>query len=53
MTPGFAIAAETGLRVQGARNYADTTNSAGDIIEGGKGDMNVSVPVTLRGSVNF
>jgi hypothetical protein len=53
LTPGFAIAAETGLRVQGSRDYADFTNSAGEFVEGSKGDVNVSVPFTLRGSVNF
>ena len=53
LTPGFALAAETGVRLEGARNYSDTTNTAGDIIEGGKGDLNISIPLTLRGSINF
>ncbi|MEP4052935.1 MAG: hypothetical protein ABJN22_11890 [Litorimonas sp.] len=53
VTPGFAIAAETGLRLQDGRDYADFTNAAGDLVEGRKGDMNISVPVTLRGSINF
>ncbi len=53
MTPGFALAAETGLRFQGARDYADFTNAAGDLVEGAKGDVNVSIPLTLRGSINF
>ena len=43
VTPGAAIAFETGLRVEGARSYTN----------GNKGDTNVSVPVTLRGSFNF
>jgi len=53
VTPGFALAAETGVRIQGAREYADFTNAAGDLVEGQKGDTNISVPLTLRGSVNF
>lgn len=53
ITPGFALAAETGVKVQGAREYADFTNAAGEIISGAKGDTNISVPLTLRGSVNF
>lgn len=53
LTPGFALAAETGVRFQGGRDYADFTNAAGDLVEGRKGDLNVSIPVTLRGSINF
>ena len=53
VTPGFAVAAETGVRFKGAREYADFTNSAGELISGRKGAINVTVPVTLRGSVNF
>jgi len=53
ITPGFALAAETGVKVQGAREYADFTNSAGETVSGAKGDTNISVPLTLRGSVNF
>ena len=53
VTPGFAVAAETGVRFQGGRKYSDFTNAAGDLVEGRKGDLNVSVPVTLRGSINF
>jgi len=53
LTPGFALAAETGVRIQGGRDYADFTNAAGDLVEGRKGDLNISVPVTLRGSINF
>jgi len=53
LTPGFALAAETGVRVQGAREYADFTNAAGETISGEKGDANISIPFTLRGSVNF
>ena len=43
VTPGTALALETGIRVEGSREYAN----------GNKGDTNVSVPVTLRGSFNF
>ena len=53
LTPGFALAAETGVRLQDGRDYADFTNAAGDLVEGRKGDLNISVPVTLRGSINF
>ena len=53
LTPGFALAAETGLRFQDSRDYADFTNAAGELVEGRSGDVNVSVPFTLRGSVNF
>lgn len=53
LTPSFALAAETGVRFKGAREYADFTDFNGELIEGRKGSINVSVPVTLRGSVNF
>lgn len=53
MTPSFALAAETGLRFQGARDYANFTNAGGERVEGASGDVNVSIPLTLRGSVNF
>ncbi len=53
VTPGFALAAETGLKFQGARDFADFENADGEIIEGGSGDVNISIPLTLRGSVNF
>ena len=53
VTPGFAIAAETGVKVQGAREYADFTNAASETVSGAKGDANISVPVSLRGSINF
>jgi hypothetical protein len=43
VTPGTALALETGLRVQGARDYSN----------GAKGDSRISVPLTLRGSFNF
>ena len=43
VTPKTALAFETGLRGEGARDYSN----------GVKGDTNVSVPVTLRGSFNF
>lgn len=53
VTPGFALAAETGVRFKGARDYADFTNDAGETVSGRKGDVNIAVPLTLRGSVNF
>ncbi|MEM9599950.1 MAG: hypothetical protein AAF926_02905 [Pseudomonadota bacterium] len=43
VTPSTAFAFETGLRVEGARDYTN----------GEKGDTHLSVPVTLRGSFNF
>lgn len=43
VTPKTAFAFETGLRIEGARDYANGT----------KGDTNISVPLTLRGSFNF
>ncbi len=53
LTPGFALAAETGLKVQAARESVDFTNAAGEIISGRNGETNISIPVTLRGSINF
>jgi len=53
LTPGFALAAETGVKFQGARDYSDFVNAAGETIEGQNGDLNISIPLTLRGSVNF
>ena len=53
LTPGFALAAETGVKIQGARDYADFVNAAGETIEGPSGDANISIPLTLRGSINF
>ncbi len=53
ITPGFALAAETGLKVQGSREYADFTNAAGETVSGASGDTNISIPLTLRGSINF
>jgi hypothetical protein len=43
VTPKTALAFETGVRVEGARDYSN----------GAKGDTNVTVPFTLRGSFNF
>ncbi|NNE57202.1 MAG: hypothetical protein HKN36_03755 [Hellea sp.] len=43
VTPSTALAFETGVKVYQGRDY-----STGD-----SGDMNVSVPLTLRGSFNF
>lgn len=43
VTSKTALAFETGLRVEGARDYSN----------GSKGDTNISVPLTLRGSFNF
>ena len=42
-TPKTAIALETGLRYEGGREFASGEN----------GDDNISIPLTLRGSVNF
>lgn len=42
-TPKTAFALETGVRVEGARDYSNGT----------KGDKAVSIPLTLRGSYNF
>jgi len=53
VTPGFALAAETGLKVEGSRDYADFTNADGDIVTDASGDTNFTIPLTLRGSVNF
>jgi len=53
ITPGFALAAETGLKVQLSRDYEDFVNAAGETIEGTNGDTNYSIPLTLRGSINF
>jgi len=53
LTPGFALAAETGLRFQDSRDYADFVNADGETIENQSGDINISVPLTLRGSINF
>lgn len=43
VTPKTALALEAGLRYEGAREYAN----------GNKGDANIVVPVSLRGSFNF
>ena len=43
VTPRTALAFETGLKIDGARDYSN----------GSGGDTNLSVPVTLRGSFNF
>ncbi len=43
VTPGAALALESGLRVEGGRKYSN----------GERADANISIPVTLRGSVNF
>ena len=53
LTPGFALAAETGVKIQGSREYEDFVNAAGETIEDRNGDVNVSIPLTLRGSINF
>lgn len=47
-TPKTAIAFETGIKFEGARDYAP--NAAGD---SEKGDTNIAVPFTIRGSYNF
>ena len=53
LTPGFALAAETGVKIQGSRDLADFTNAAGETITDASGDTYLSIPFTLRGSVNF
>lgn len=52
-TPRTAIAFETGLKFEGARNYADRKDEDGNTIAGANGDNNISVPFTIRGSYNF
>lgn len=53
VTPKWALALESGLRIQEGRDAVDYTDAAGDLVEGRKGDTNVSIPLTLRGSINF
>ncbi len=53
VTPTWALALESGLRFQDGRDYADYTDSSGNAFEGSNGDINVSIPLTLRGSLNF
>lgn len=43
LTPKAALALETGVRIEGARDYSN----------GNKGEKNIAVPLTLRGSFNF
>ena len=43
MTPKTALAFETGVKIEGGREYTN----------GEKGDTNVAIPVTIRGSYNF
>lgn len=43
-TPRTAVAFETGVKFEGARDYAGVDE---------KGDTNVSIPFTIRGSYNF
>lgn len=43
LTPRVGLAFETGLRFEGARKYANDE----------KGDTNIAVPLTIRGSYNF
>ena len=53
VTPKWALALESGVRIQDSRDLADFTDDAGNLIEGGNGDTNISIPLTLRGSINF
>jgi hypothetical protein len=54
VTPGMALALESGVRVEGAREYSDFVDPvSGDTVSGRKGDANITIPLTLRGSVNF
>ena len=43
VTPKTALAFETGIRIEGARDYSN----------GVKGDTNIAIPMTIRGSYNF
>lgn len=43
VTPGSALAFETGLRVEEGREFSN----------GNKSDTNITIPLTLRGSINF
>jgi len=43
VTPKTALAFETGVRIEGARDYSN----------GVRGDTNIAIPVTIRGSYNF
>ena len=43
VTPKTALAFETGLRIEGAREYSN----------GERGDNNIAIPMTIRGSYNF
>ncbi len=43
VTPRTGIAVETGVRIEGARNYLNDQ----------KGDTNIAIPFTIRGSYNF
>jgi len=43
LTPKTAMAFETGIRIEGARDYSN----------GVKGDTNIAIPLTIRGSYNF
>jgi len=43
LTPKTAMAFETGVRIEGAREYSN----------GAKGSTNVAIPLTIRGSYNF
>jgi len=44
VTPKTALAFETGVRIEGARKYRET---------GERGDNNIAIPLTIRGSYNF
>lgn len=43
LTPKTALAFESGLKIEGAREYSNGT----------KGDNNIAIPFTVRGSYNF
>jgi len=43
VTPKTALAFETGVRIEGARDYSN----------GERGDNNIAIPMTIRGSYNF
>ncbi len=52
-TPKTAIAFETGVKFEGAKTYSDQIDVDGNTIAGLKGDNNISIPFTIRGSYNF
>lgn len=50
-TPRTAIAFETGLKFEGARDFKFVDSDGNDAFD--RGDKNITVPFTIRGSYNF